>query len=124
MQVRVTHKSSYLLGVCNFANYRPVSNIGFVSKVLERYVTNTVRELVDNNGYNDAFQSAYRPRHSTETAQVRIHNSIQFCRRAVLLVLLDLIPRHTGGTAPLRCLYGINRSGTAMIAVVPQWFRH
>jgi len=24
----------------------------------------------------------------------------------------------------LRCQYGINRSGTAMIAVVPQWFRH
>ena len=54
----------------NFANYRPVSNIGFVSKVLERYVANAVREHVDNNGYNDAFQSAYRLRHSTETALV------------------------------------------------------
>ena len=28
-------------------------------------------------------------------------------------------PRHTGGAVPLRCLYDINRSGTAMIAVVP-----
>ena len=35
-----------------------------------------------------------------------------------------LYPRHTGGAVLLRCLYGINRSGTAMIAVVPQWFRH
>ncbi len=35
-----------------------------------------------------------------------------------------LYTRHTGGAMPLRCLYGINRSGTAMIAVVPQWFRH
>ena len=42
----------------NLANYRPVSNIGFVSKVLERYVANAMREHVDNNGYNDAFQSA------------------------------------------------------------------
>ena len=35
-----------------------------------------------------------------------------------------LYPRHTGGAVQLRCLYGINRSGTAMIAVIPQWFRH
>ena len=52
-----------------------------------------VHEHVDNNGYNDAFQSAYRPRHSTETALVRIHNDMMQsmdCRRGVLLVLLDL----------------------------------
>ena len=31
-----------------------------------------------------------------------------------------LYPCHTGGAVPLRCLYGINRSGTAIVAVVPQ----
>ena len=35
-----------------------------------------------------------------------------------------LCPRHTECAVPLRCLYDINRSGTAMIAVVPQWFHH
>ena len=45
-------------------------------------------------------------------------------RTSVLPQFKRLYPRHTGGAAPLRCLYGINRSGTAMIAVVPQWFRH
>ena len=29
-------------------------------------------------------------------------------------------PRHTGGAVPLRCLDGINRSGTAIVAVFPQ----
>ena len=48
-----------------------------------------MREHVDNNGYNDAFQSDYRPRHSTETATalVRIHNDLMQsmdCRRGVL----------------------------------------
>ena len=38
--------------------------------------------------------------------------------------ILCVYPRHTGGAVPLRCLCGINRSGTAMTAVVPQWFRH
>ena len=33
-------------------------------------------------------------------------------------------PRHTEGAVSLRCLYDTNRSGTAMITVVPQWFRH
>ena len=83
----------------NFANYRPVSNIGFVSKVLERYVSNAVREHVDNNDYNDAFQSAYRPRHSTETALVRMHNVMMQsmdCRRGVLLVPLDSVPVTSG----------------------------
>ena len=30
----------------NFANYRPVSNIGFVSKVLERYVANACANML------------------------------------------------------------------------------
>ena len=35
-----------------------------------------------------------------------------------------VLPRHTEGAVPLRCLYDVNRIGTAMIAFVPQWFRH
>ena len=45
----------------------------------------------------------------------KMHDSLNFGH---------LCPRHTECAVPLRCLYDINRSGTAMIAVVPQWFRH
>ena len=48
---------------------------------------------LDINGYNDPFQSPYRPKHSTETALVQIHEDLMQAvdsRRGVLLVLLDL----------------------------------
>ena len=45
------------------ANYRPISNLSFQWKTLERYVAKELRYL-DINGYNDSFQSAYQPKHS------------------------------------------------------------
>ena len=75
------------------ANYRPISNLSFLSKTLERYVAAEQRYYIDINGYNDPFQSAYRPKHSTETAVLRIHEDLTQAvdsRRGVLLVLLDL----------------------------------
>ena len=81
------------LDVNSLANYRPISNLSLVSKTLERYVANELRRHIDANGFNDPFQSAYRPRHSTETALVRIHEDMTQAidsRRGVLLVLLDV----------------------------------
>ena len=81
------------LDVNSLANYRPISNLNLVSKTLEHSVANEVRRHIDANGFNDPFQSAYRPRHSTETALVRIREDMTQAidsRRGVLLVLLDL----------------------------------
>ena len=81
------------LDVNCLTNYRPISNLSFLSKTLERYVASELRHYLDTNGFNDPFQSAYRPKHSTETALVRIHEDLIQAvdsRRGVLLVLLDL----------------------------------
>ena len=59
-------------------NYRPISNLSFLSKTLERYVASELRHYLDTNGFNDPFKSAYRPKHSPETALVRIHEYLRF----------------------------------------------
>ena len=74
-------------------NYRPVSNLSYVSKVIENVVASRLRQpLMDSNLY-EVIQSTYRPGHSVETALVRVANDL-LCsvdkRQAVILVLLDL----------------------------------
>jgi hypothetical protein len=74
-------------------NFRPVSNLPFLSKVLEKVVFNRLLFHQNKHGLKDVFQSAYVSAHSTETALVRVHNDI--CRSvdsagAAILILLDL----------------------------------
>ena len=67
-----------------------------------------LRHYLDTNGFNDPFQSAYRPKHSTETALMRIHEDLIQAvdsRRGVLLVLLD----HSTLLRRLRAI-GINQT--------------
>ena len=74
-------------------NYRPVSNIPFLSKVIERVVAQQLNSHLTRNGLHDDLQSAYKTGTSTETAILRIKTDIETVLDdgdAVLLVLLDL----------------------------------
>ena len=74
-------------------NYRPISNLSFVSKLLEKHVATQVRQHLEENGLFGVFQSAYRPAHSCETALVRIQGDILQSldnRKSTILVLLDI----------------------------------
>ena len=57
-------------------NYRPVSNLPFASKLVEKVVARQMNDHVDGNTLRDKMQSAYRSGHSTETALLRIKNDI------------------------------------------------
>ena len=59
-----------------FKNYRPVSNLNFILKILERVVAAQLQTHLDEAGLMTAFQSAYRKHHSTESALLNIHNDI------------------------------------------------
>ena len=74
-------------------NYRPITNLSFLSKTTERVVSNQLHQYLQVNGLYARMQSAYRPNHSTETALLRVHNDISLAldiNNDVILVLLDL----------------------------------
>ena len=74
-------------------NYRPVSNLSFLIKVMEKIVTSQIVEHMNTHELFHPYQSAYRSGHSTETALLKIKNDIELaldCSEGVLMVLLDL----------------------------------
>ena len=56
------------LDVLTKENYRPISNLPFVSKICEKTVAVQFTNRLRENGLMEPFQSAYRVNHSTETA--------------------------------------------------------
>jgi len=74
-------------------NYRPISNLPFLGKMIERVVAMQFKQhLVINNLYTKT-RSAYRAYHSTETALLRVYHAINLAldnHNDVVLVLLDL----------------------------------
>ena len=77
----------------DYSSYRPIANLPYASKLLERHVSAQIRLHIQCNGIGDPFQSAYRPSHSVETAIACIQDDILRsldARKHVVLVLLDL----------------------------------
>ena len=52
-------------------HYRPVSNLQFTSKVLEKCASSQIIEHTEKHKLSEPMQSAYRRQHSTETALAR-----------------------------------------------------
>ena len=74
-------------------NFRPISNLPFLGKTLEKVVSSQLQDHVKTSNLNDKYQSAYRPAHSTETAMLRITNDLLLEAddgNMGCLVLLDL----------------------------------
>jgi hypothetical protein len=101
-------------------NFRPVSNLCFVSKLLEKLVLNQLQKHLDVNNLWPVFQSAYRCHHSTETALIRVLNDLLSSNDSNLvsvLTLLDLSAAfdtidHEILLSRLESFYGI--TGTAL----------
>ena len=75
------------------SSFRPISNLSFISKLVERVAANRFIRHAEGNALFPVDQSSYRQNHSTETAVLCVHNSIVCAvdqKRMVALVLLDL----------------------------------
>jgi hypothetical protein len=75
------------------SSYRPISNLSFISKLIERIVCTHFADHVSTSQLFPAQQSAYRAFHSTETAVLLVHNGL-VCAidngQVSSLMLLDL----------------------------------
>ena len=61
-----------------FKNFRPISNLTFLSKLIEKVIVERLVSRMQDNGMVEKFQSAYKANHSTETALLRVHNDTLF----------------------------------------------
>ena len=76
-----------------FKNYMPVSNLSFLSKLIEKVISSRILKHITDNELIDKFQSTYRCGHSMETALLRVYNDIVTMvgkDNGSYLVLLDL----------------------------------
>ena len=77
----------------DFSSYRPISNLNFISKILEKVIYARLCHHLESFPSLSNFQSAYRKLHSTETALLQIHNDLSLAmnrQQVSALVLLDL----------------------------------
>jgi hypothetical protein len=107
----------------NLKNYRPVSGLNYVSKVIERVVAKQIKNYLATNNLDNPNQSAYKTGHSTETTLLKIKNDIHLNlaeNKPTALVLLDLSAAfdtidHNTLSALLRAEFGFQ--GTVL-----KWF--
>lgn len=76
------------------ANYRPISNLPFISKILETVVATQIKSFLEENQIMKIwFQSSCRKFHSTKTALIKMMSDLRVNsgeNKVSILVLLDL----------------------------------
>ena len=81
-----------MLTVSNFPNSAPVSNLKFLSKLVEKSVFVQLNNYLTVNGLHKRFQSAYKAHHSTETVLTITNDILLSLDRGdnLFLLLLEL----------------------------------
>ena len=105
-------------------NYRPVSNLPQLSKVIEKVILQRLTRHIEDESMFDSYQSAYRANHSTETALLFVVNQIKMAfdsRKGTVLVFIDFSSAfdtidHAILLRRLRLRYGLEGKALDLIA--------
>ena len=76
----------------DYKNYRPVSNLGFVSKFIERAIADQLKLYISTSNLDNELHSAYIDNHNTESAPLKVVSAIRLAtdqNQGVILVLLS-----------------------------------
>jgi len=60
------------------SRYRPVSNLTYLSKIMEKVVSTRLDKHMNDNHLHEPLQSTYRVNHSTETALLTLRCKMTF----------------------------------------------
>ena len=106
-------------------SYRPISNLSFLSKSIERLVAARFNEHVKTHNLLPSRQSAYQAHHLTETAVIdvlnRIIRNVDRGGHVSVLVLLDL--NSAFDTADHAILLEVLESVFGVAGIALDWFR-
>ena len=74
-------------------NYRPVSNLAYISKIIEKLMCNQTTSYTANSDKIEPFQAAYKQGHLMETVMLKVKTDLLDAidqKKVVCLALLDL----------------------------------
>ena len=105
-------------------NYRPISNLSFLSKLIERVIAARLSSHLSSHNLMSKLQSAYRKFHSSETALLYVQNDILASLDAghsTALLLLDLSAAfdtidHSISTHRLQHWFGISSTALNLLS--------
>ena len=76
-----------------FNSFRPISNLPFIGKLIERVVQSRLQDHMDKIGYSNSTQFGYKKRHSCEMLLLKFLNDVLVgidSRNGVIVLLIDL----------------------------------
>ena len=107
-----------------FPHFRPVSNLSYCSKFLEKCVQTQLNDYLNKNKLFSEFQSSYRKLHSCETALIKIADDIlQFLDKGKCVFVLFLDLSAAFDTLDHNILLTILQTKFGITGQVLKWFK-